>query len=236
MILVVALSSSLDVAAIELDLGRPLDYNREIKTVGISNILSGITGGYTGSYIFSQTIFSMRSGITSRWCGYIIAIVEFISVILPFSILSYLPNFFFGSLLVMICVDLLWEWLWDVRDKVTQAEYAIAWSTFILIQILGVEYGILAGVVLYFIGKKLGYDMGAECDDLDESVDSKTFYIDAHGGSLMNFFAAFKSQLSLAASNLSLSSMFNTSNEGNENQNSEENKNPVEETDETLMV
>ena len=63
MITVVTLSSSLDIAAIEIELKRPLDYNHELKTVGLSNILSGITGGYTGSYIFSQTIFSLRMGI-----------------------------------------------------------------------------------------------------------------------------------------------------------------------------
>lgn len=51
---VCALSSSLDVAAIELELKRPLDYNHELTTVGVSNIVSGLTGGYTGSYIFSQ--------------------------------------------------------------------------------------------------------------------------------------------------------------------------------------
>jgi MFS superfamily sulfate permease-like transporter len=44
MIFVVALSSSLDVAAIELELNSPLDYNHELKTVGISNIISGLTG------------------------------------------------------------------------------------------------------------------------------------------------------------------------------------------------
>jgi MFS superfamily sulfate permease-like transporter len=51
MIFVVALSSSLDVAAIELELKRPLDYNHELTTVGISNIVSGAFGGYTGSYV-----------------------------------------------------------------------------------------------------------------------------------------------------------------------------------------
>ena len=27
---------------------RPLDYNHELQTVGLSNILSGVCGGYTG--------------------------------------------------------------------------------------------------------------------------------------------------------------------------------------------
>ena len=235
MIFVVALSSSLDVAAIELDLGTPLDYNAEIKTVGFSNMVSGLTGGYTGSYIFSQTIFSMRSGIKSRWCGYTIAINEAISVILPFSVLSFLPNFFFGSLLIMICVDLMWEWLWDVREKVTRAEYFIAWCTFILIQMIGVEYGIIAGVLLYVAGKKAGIDMGDDNHEMtkEESLDSSTYRMDSNGGSLYNIMEAFESQLKMAPSHLSLTGLLVQNDESN---NGEMDKNEHAETDQSLMV
>jgi SulP family sulfate permease len=62
MVFVVAFSSCLDVAAVQIELGRQLDFNHELKTVGWSNILSGLTGGFSGSYIFSQTIFTMRTG------------------------------------------------------------------------------------------------------------------------------------------------------------------------------
>ncbi|KAL7537523.1 hypothetical protein ACHAXR_007882 [Thalassiosira sp. AJA248-18] len=79
MISVVALSSSLDIAAIEIELKRPLDYNHELKTVGLSNIISGLAGGYTGSYIFSQTIFSLRMGIRSRLMGYTIAVLALLA-------------------------------------------------------------------------------------------------------------------------------------------------------------
>ena len=104
MIFVVALSSSLDVAAIELEMGQPLNYDHEIITVGWSNVISGLTGGYTGSYIFSQSIFNLRAGIRSRACGYFIAFIALIVVVLPFPVTSYLPNFFFGSLLFVINV------------------------------------------------------------------------------------------------------------------------------------
>ena len=103
MIFVVALSSSLDVAAIELELNKPLNYNHELITVGLSNLVSGLTGGYTGSYIFSQSIFSLRSGIRSPLMGATLAVCQLIVFMIPFPILSYVPNFFFGSLLTMIC-------------------------------------------------------------------------------------------------------------------------------------
>ena len=173
MISVVALSSSLDIAAIEIELKRPLDYNHELKTVGISNIISGITGGYTGSYIFSQTIFSLRMGIRSRLMGYVLAFLSLFSVVIPINILSYIPNFFFGSLLMMICLDLMFEWLIDVRAKVSAAEYVVLLSTFALLQIVGVEFGIMAGCCIYFVIKKMGYNLGSEQQLNEDEQDMK---------------------------------------------------------------
>jgi SulP family sulfate permease len=160
MIVVVALSSSLDVAAIELELKSPLNYNKELAMVGISNILSGLTGGYTGSYIFSQSVFSLRSGIRSRLAGFVLAFCEVLVIVAPFPILSYVPNFFYGSLLSMICIDLMYEWLWDFRNKVTVAEYILGLTTFGLIQVLGVEYGIIAGIAVYWVCRQLNFDVG----------------------------------------------------------------------------
>mmetsp|Transcript_10448 Transcript_10448/g.15369 ORF Transcript_10448/g.15369 Transcript_10448/m.15369 type:complete len:636 (-) Transcript_10448:325-2232(-) len=155
MIFVVALSSSLDVAAIELELNRPLNYNSELCMVGLSNVLSGLTGGYTGSYIFSQSIFSLRAGITSRWSGYCLVLLQLIILLLPFPLLSYVPNFFFGALLILICMDLMVEWLWEVRTKLTPVEYMVCLSTFLFIPWLGVEFGILAGVGLQLFCDKV---------------------------------------------------------------------------------
>eukprot|EP00729_Bicosta_minor_P001132 gene1132-11604_t len=102
MYFVVAFSSSLDVAAIQMELGKPLDFNHELKTVGISNIASGLTGGFTGSYIFSQTIFTMRAGIRTRWIGAVLSTFMAIAFTIPISILAFVPRFFFGAILSLI--------------------------------------------------------------------------------------------------------------------------------------
>jgi len=65
MTFVVSFSSCLDVAAISMDMGQALDTNNELMTVGISNFVSGLLGGFTGSYIFSQTLFTYRTGCRS---------------------------------------------------------------------------------------------------------------------------------------------------------------------------
>lgn len=173
MIFVVALSSSLDVAAIELERKTPLNYNGELQMVGLSNMISGLTGGYTGSYIFSQTIFSLRAGVQSRVAGFALALCQTVIIVTPFPILSLVPNFFYGSLLGMICLDLVYEWLWEFRTKVTIAEYITGLSTFFLIQIIGVEYGIIAGVAIYVLGRQTNIDMGQPKVFIDDDIDDQ---------------------------------------------------------------
>jgi SulP family sulfate permease len=160
MIFVVGLTSSLDIAAIELELKQPLDYNGELQMIGISNFVSGITGGYSGSYIFTQSIFSLRAGIRTRLAGYMLAFCQILFLIAPFSILAYVPSFFFGSLLSMICMDLVFEWLIESRQNLTDVEYILCWATFVLIILVGAEYGIVLGVALYVGCQKLGFDVG----------------------------------------------------------------------------
>lgn len=55
---VVTFGSTLDVAAIEMSLGRKLDYNKELTTIGLSNAISGVTGGFTGAHLTCSFCFS----------------------------------------------------------------------------------------------------------------------------------------------------------------------------------
>ncbi len=157
MFIVVAFSSSLDVAAIEMELNKPLDYNKELQTVGVSNVISGLFGGYTGSYIFSQTIFSMRRKVSTRICGMVIAISELFIIVLPFSITSYIPRLFFGAFLTLISVDLMYEWLIVVRSKIMGIEFAVCWLSFGSMQMAGVEAGLVMGIVFSIIAFVISY-------------------------------------------------------------------------------
>lgn len=147
MFLVVAFSSSLDVAAIETEVKESLDYNHELQMIGISNMLSGLTGGFTGSYIFSQTIFTLRSGVKSRLSGWTIVVLELVTFLLPFSLISFIPRFFFGGLLILIAVDLMKEWLIEARHKMLTVEYLVNIFTFLAIQFTNVEIGMFLGKV-----------------------------------------------------------------------------------------
>ncbi|KAG7342971.1 sulfate permease family protein [Nitzschia inconspicua] len=148
MVFVVSFASCLDVAAISIDMGQPLETNRELATVGICNFLSGLSLGFTGSYIFSQTIFTYRTGIHDRLIGAMIMCVYMYIVASPVNILEIAPLFFLGSALIFIGYDLMFEWLWEVRHQVFLSEYFIVWFTFISIHLVGIDFGILIGILI----------------------------------------------------------------------------------------
>ncbi len=52
-------------------------------------MVAGLGGvGFTGSYIFSQTVFSQKNGVDSRLNGWVVAGVESLMFLLPFSIVQ----------------------------------------------------------------------------------------------------------------------------------------------------
>ena len=172
MVFVVSFSSCLDVAAISMDMGEALETNTELVTVGISNgticftyfifqsesqifvvsclssVCSGLLCGFTGSYIFSQTIFTYRSGAKSRWIGVLLVLAELSVFFSTINILEIAPLFFLGAVLTFIGVDLMYEWLIEVSHKLVMSEYLVLMTTFIAIQVLGIDGGILFGIIV----------------------------------------------------------------------------------------
>jgi SulP family sulfate permease len=102
--------------------------------------MSGLTFGFTGSYIFSQTIFTYRTGVHDRIIGVMIMAVFLYIVVSPVNVLEISPLFFLGSTLIFIGYDLMFEWLWEVRHQVFLSEYFVVWLTFCAIHAVGIDF------------------------------------------------------------------------------------------------
>ena len=72
-------------------------------------------------------------------------------VVSPVNVLEISPLFFLGSTLIFIGYDLCWEWLWEVREQVFLSEYIIVWLTFLAIHIVGIDAGIVLGVLVAIV-------------------------------------------------------------------------------------
>eukprot|EP00924_Labyrinthula_sp_SR-Ha-C_P009652 snap_masked-scaffold_22-processed-gene-2.12-mRNA-1 protein AED:0.10 eAED:0.16 QI:0/0/0/1/1/1/2/0/898 len=147
MTFVVSFSSCLDVVAIEMDMRKQLNIAHELETVGLSNIISGLLGGYTGSYIFSQTVFTYRTKVNSRIVGYTVVIFELLFVFLPIDLMTIIPKYFFAGTLIFCAILLFMEYLVHIYYKVSLTEYFVLFGTFAVITLTdNLIQGILIGV------------------------------------------------------------------------------------------
>lgn len=60
----------------------------------------------------------MRAGVFNRINGLVVAFVELAVWALPFSVVQYCPNFFFGALLLWFGVEISRDWLVGGREGV----------------------------------------------------------------------------------------------------------------------
>jgi hypothetical protein len=63
----------------------------------------------------------------------VIAAMEIGLFLAPFSVVQYMPNFFYGSLLMVFGIEISLDWLLFSFQKVTHAEYSLLLLTFLAI-------------------------------------------------------------------------------------------------------
>ncbi|MFI5252322.1 MAG: SulP family inorganic anion transporter [Bacteroidota bacterium] len=145
----------LSVSVLELEGKDDLNYNRELRWVGIANILSGMAGGVIGFHSLSLTELNLQMGIRSRMTGIIAACVSLAVLITGASYLAYIPYCILGSLLFYLGLTFLIEWLYDAWFRIPLSDYLVILLILVTIgifgYILGVAVGILTAMVLFAI-------------------------------------------------------------------------------------
>jgi SulP family sulfate permease len=141
----------LDVAAIQAELDtQKIDYNHELTTIGIGNLFSGLLGGATGSYIFSQTIFSAKRAVKSRMNGVVVLVGEFLLFLWPVDILQFFPNSYVGGIMCLLGIDIMKDWLISSRALMSRAEFLLVWLSFaITLWLTSIEtFGVIEGMAV----------------------------------------------------------------------------------------
>jgi sulfate permease, SulP family len=147
MTIVIVFGSTMDVAAVEMGTGVPLNPDDQLITIGVSNVLAGLSGGFAGSYIFTQSLLGFKSKFHHRSVGYVLAVLQLLVFMCSFDPLCSIPLFFFASTIIFIGIDLLLEWLWEVRVKLGAGEYVVLLITFASVVAVGMDMGFLIGIL-----------------------------------------------------------------------------------------
>jgi SulP family sulfate permease len=143
----------LNVSAIELSVGRELDLNRELKSSGIANALSGLGGGLIGYHSLGTTTLSARLGVRGRLVGVVAGAVCLAALLAGTSLLTLVPKALFGGILMYLGLDFIYEWLVLGWSRFSRIEYAIVLMIVAVIAatnfLTGVAIGLLMMVIMF---------------------------------------------------------------------------------------
>ena len=143
---ITAMALLMNAAAIELDRGDDIDLDRELRSVGIQNIVTGPSGGIAGFPSVSLTLLADRLGGQGRGVGLVVAGLCAAAIVFGEVVLGIVPTPLLGSLLVWIGGALLIEWLIGAYRRLARREYLIIVLIFLVIVVVGFTWGILAGL------------------------------------------------------------------------------------------
>jgi SulP family sulfate permease len=145
---VTAISTLLNTTGLEFLTKREADLQRELKTIGVANVIAGAFGGYVSTVALNRTTLNYVAGARGRLSGLTVAAVSALMLIVDPGFLAFVPKFVLGGLLLYLGAHLVYEWLINSAQRTSLLEYASLLAVAVLILQIGFIAGVLIGVVI----------------------------------------------------------------------------------------
>jgi len=128
-----------------------VDANQELRAVGTANLLGGLFGGYVATGNISRTVVSAQAGAKSQLYAVLTASLVLLTVILLAPLFEPLPKAMLAAMIVVAVIGIV-----DIKEALRLLDFkrqdAIGLVlTFLATLALGVERGIIVGVVASLI-------------------------------------------------------------------------------------
>lgn len=140
---VTTLAILLNATGVSLATRQDVDFNRELRSAGIANIITSLFGGVVGCHSLSRTLLNYRFGTRDRRPAIMAALLCLACALFFIPWISYFPKPVLAGLLLGLGANLLNEWLIKAR-RLARGDY------FLIVLILAVVawYGFVTGVAL----------------------------------------------------------------------------------------
>ncbi|MCB9493861.1 MAG: STAS domain-containing protein [Desulfobacteraceae bacterium] len=149
--IVSVISLLLNNSGLELITRRDIDLNRELHTTGLSNMVSGFAGSPAGYLGLSAAALCHKLSPGNRMAGLTSFGICGITLLAGASILSGFPRPLAGAMLVLMGIDMLWEWLVGAWKRLPRSEYFMVLTIVFVIAGIGFLEGVGTGLVIAVI-------------------------------------------------------------------------------------
>ena len=145
----------LNASGLELAIEREIDFERELKGVGLANVAAGLLGGLGGYHILSETLLARRFGLAGAAAGFGLAATMVIVLFFGADVLSYLPIGLFAAVVFFLGFDLLLTAYYDHGMMMPRVELAIVVAMPVIALVFGfmvaVGFGVAVAALLFVI-------------------------------------------------------------------------------------
>jgi SulP family sulfate permease len=194
MIVVSIIAFLMNATGIELATRRDFDIDRELRTVGVMNLVAGAGGGAPGFHTFSLSLLATRLSGSSRLVGLIVAALCAAALFFGGHLLDAMPTFILGGLLTWIGATQLYEWLVRSYKRLRLTEYFVIILIFVIIIgvsfAVGILVGIIAAIVLFAVEYSridiVRHEMtGVDYQSGADSSEKRSELLQLHGGAIL---------------------------------------------------
>jgi sulfate permease, SulP family len=144
----------LNASGLELAIEREIDFERELKGVGLANVAAGLVGGLGGYHILSETLLARRFGLVGAAAGLGLAATMVFVLFFGAGVLAYLPIGLF-AVVFFLGFDLLLTAYYDHGMVMPRIELAIVVAMPVIALVFGfmvaVGFGVAVAALLFVI-------------------------------------------------------------------------------------
>jgi SulP family sulfate permease len=147
-LLISVISMLLNASGFELVARRDVDFNRELQSVGIANIIAAMGGGTVGFHSLSLSALSFTMGVKTRLAGLTAAAVCGAILFFGSSLLVYIPKPVLGAMLLYSGIGFLIEWAVQARKRLPRTDYVLVIGILLVIALFGFLQGVAVGLLV----------------------------------------------------------------------------------------
>lgn len=136
----------LNLSGLEAGIDTPVDFDRELTSVGAANLAAAAAGGMSGWHLLGDTTLAHRLGAKGRIVPLTVAALIAVVLALGPEMVSLLPRAIAGGVLAGVGLNLLVEWARHTVPQLNRADRALTTSILVAIAALGVLRGVAIGV------------------------------------------------------------------------------------------
>ncbi|MDF1646179.1 MAG: SulP family inorganic anion transporter [Legionellaceae bacterium] len=157
---VVGLLESMMTATIVDDLtDTPSDKNRECKSQGVANLMTGLLGGMAGCAMIGQSVINIKSGGRGRLSTLTAGIVLLLMVVFLSDWVARIPMAALVSVMIMVSIGTFsWNSIKNMKKNPLSSNIVMIATVVVVVATHNLAYGVLIGVLLasLFFANKVG--------------------------------------------------------------------------------